>query len=316
MLAFFLLSLVTDPVIYLKVGPAPLAPGPGAFGWVCSAFFAWRVARGGRVSRMLLIIGAVLSCIAAVYMVALRFTPAAVGVLAAGGLQLAVLLSPAVYQRTRPGGGTGWTGEPAGPLPQPRRPGPRWLVPALAVTAAVGLTGTAVAGAAVVGRVASYNARTVHLRPGQPSRATLAAGRYFTFAGCRDYFGCLPMDPRDLTVSGPRRVIVTSVAFSGSPDMRSEAGQQFQPTLAFTVPVREQVMISLVPSPAGPVPVFVAPSEQESRYLIHWIEVTVASALLLLAALATLAWTLPWPARVRSGNRSTVRYPEQNSQVA
>jgi hypothetical protein len=115
MSAYFLLSLVTGPVIYLRVGPAPLAPGPGAFGWVFSAFFAWRVTRGGRVSRVLLIVGAVLSCLAAVSMVALRFTPTALGVLTAGGVQVAVLLSPAVYQRTRPRGG------PPGPASLPGR---------------------------------------------------------------------------------------------------------------------------------------------------------------------------------------------------
>jgi hypothetical protein len=296
MSAYFLLSLVTGPVIYLRVGPAPLAPGPGAFGWVFSAFFGWRVTRGGRVSRVLLIVGAVLSCLAAASTVALRFTPAVLGVLTAGGVQVAVLLSPAVYQRTRPGGGDVWTGEPTGP--QPRR-SPRWLVTVLAVAAALGLTGSVVAEAAITGRVASYNSRTVHLRPGQPSRVTLTQGHYFAFVGCADYVGCPPLDPRQLTIRGPGHIVVTNVAFSGPPDMRSEVGQQFQPTLAFTVPTREQVLISLSASPGQPV--FVAPSEQESQYLIHWIEVAVASALLLLAALAALDWTLPWRARVRYG---------------
>jgi hypothetical protein len=300
MSAYFLLSLVTGPVIYLRVGPAPLVPGPGAFGWVFSAFFAWRVTRGGRVSRVLLIVGAVLSCLAAVSMVAFRFTPAALGVLAAGGVQVAVLLSPAVYQRTRPGGRAARTGEPAGPQPQrQRRRSPRWLVTALVVAAAAGLTGAAVAEAAITGRVASYNSRTVHLRPGQPSRVTLTQGRYFAFVGCSDYVGCPPLDPRQLTVRAPGHIGVANVSFSGSPDMRSEAGQQFQPTLVFTVPAREQVLISLSASPGQPV--FVAPSEQESRYLIHWVEVAVASAVLLLAALAALDWALPWRARVRYG---------------
>jgi hypothetical protein len=296
MSAYFLLSLVTGPVIYLRVGPAPLAPGPGAFGWVFSAFFAWRVTRGGRVSRVLLIVGAVLCCLVAVSMVALRFTPAALGVLAAGWVQVAVLLSPAVYQRTRPGGGTAWTGEPARQRRQRRR-SPRWLVMALAVAAALGLTGSAVAEAVITGRVASYNSRTVHLRPGEPSRVTLTQGRYFAFVGCSDYVGCPALDPRQLTVRGPGHIVVANVGFSGPPDMRSEAGQQFQPTLVFTVPAREQVLISLSASPGQPA--FVAPSEQESRYLIHWVEVAVASALLLLAALAALDWTLPWRARGR-----------------
>lgn len=295
MSAYFLLSLVTGPVVYLSVGTASLPPGPRAFGWVFSAFFAWRVTRGGSISRVLLIVGAVLSCLAAASTVALRFTPAALGVLAAAGVQVAVLLSPAVYQRTLPGGGAVWTGEPARPRPQRRRC-PWWLVTVLAVAAALGLTGSAVAGAAIAGRVASYNSRTVHLRPGQSSSVTLAQGRYFAFVGCSDYVGCPLLDPRQLTIRGPGHIVVADVSFLSAPDMRSEAGQQFEPMLVFTVPTREQVLISLSASHGQPV--LVAPSEQESRYLIHWIEVSVASALLLLAALAALNWTIPWRFRI------------------
>ena len=192
MLVYFLLSPVTGPVIYLRVSPAPLASGPGAFGWVFSAFFAWRVTRGGRVSRMLLIIGTVISCLAVASVVALRFTPAALGVLAAGGAQLTVLLSPAVYQRTRPGGGTVWTGEPAGTRPRPRRRGPRWLAPALAITAAAGLT-----------RDSGRRGRRRRPRPQlqRPNRAPAPRpavprhappGRYFTFVGCLDYYARRP----------------------------------------------------------------------------------------------------------------------------
>jgi len=294
MSAYFLLSLVTGPVIYFKVGYAPLAAGAGALGPVFSAFFAWRVSRGGRVSRVLLFVGAVLSCLAAASVVALRFTPAALGVLAAGGAQLAVLLSPAVYQRTRWGGGAARTGEPVGP--RPRRRGARWLVTALAVAAGLGLTGAAVAEAAITGRVASYNSRTVHLRPGQPARVTLIPGRYFAFVGCADYVGCPPLSPRQLTVHGADDIAVANVSFSGPPDMRSEAGQPFEPALVFTVPAREQVLISLDASPGQPV--MVAPSVQEAQYLIHWIEVAVVSGLLLLAALAAVDLMLPWRARV------------------
>jgi hypothetical protein len=270
-----------------------MAPEPGAVGWASSAFFAWRVARGGRVSRVLLLAFAVLACFAAMSALAFRFTPAGLGVLAAVGAQVAVLLSPAVHQRTRPKGVAVSAGEPAGPQGQSRRRRtPRWLVTVLAGALALGLSGAAVAEVVFAARVASYDSRTVHLRPGQPSRVTLTQGRYFAFAGCGpDPFGCLPLNPRQLTVRGPGRIVVTNVAFSGPPDMRSEAGQQFQPMLVFTVPAREQVLVSLNASRGQPV--FVAPSEQESRYLIHWSELAVASALLLFAALTALDWARP-----------------------
>jgi hypothetical protein len=294
MSAYFLLSLVTGPVIYLNVGPAPLASGRGAFGWVFSAFFAWRVARGGRVSRVLLIAGAELSCVVAMSVVALRFTPAALGVLGAAGAQVAILLSPAVYQRTRPGGGAARAGQPAGPWPARQRR-PRWLPGALMAIGALGLTAAAVASVVITGRVDSYNDRTVDLRPGQTYRVTLTPGRYFTFARCADRIGCPQLDPGQLTVRGPGRILVANASFAGAPDMRSEAGRQYLPELVFTVPAREQVLISLNTSPGQPV--FVAPSEQESRYLIHWIEIAAASALLLLAALAALDWARPRPVR-------------------
>jgi len=56
--AWFLVSLVVPPVLYVHAGTGGAPPGPsaGAFGWVLSAFLAWRVARGGRISRMLLIL--------------------------------------------------------------------------------------------------------------------------------------------------------------------------------------------------------------------------------------------------------------------
>jgi hypothetical protein len=169
----------------------------------------------------------------------------------------------------------------------------------LAVTAAVGLTGSVVAAVAIAVRVASYDSRTVHLRPGQPSRVTLAQGRCFAFVGCADYVGRPPTDPRQLMIRGPGRIVVASAAFSGAPDMRSEAGRQFAPALVFSVPARERVLITLRASPGQPV--FIAPSEQESQYLIHWIEVAVASVLLLLASLAALWRARPWGGRVQYG---------------
>lgn len=282
MSAYVALLFVSGPVIHLGSGSGPVTLGRDGFGWIVSAFLAWRVTRGGHISRMLLLVSTLFICFLAAAAVVLRGTPAAVGVLAAGGAQAAALLSPAVRQRTRPGVASGSSGPAAAPRPRQRR-GPRWLVMLLAAAAAFGLTGSAVASAAITERVANYNTRTVHLRAGGPFPVTLAQGRYFAFVRCSDYVGCPLLSPRQLTVRGPGRIVVTDVSFSGAPDMRSDSGQQFMPAAAFTLPASERVLISLRSRAAGPV--LVEPSEQEQRFLTRWIEVAVASGLVLLAAL-------------------------------
>ena len=102
MWAYFLLSLVAGSVIYLRVGPASSGQAGHGYNWIFSAFFAWRVTRGGRISRMLLILGAGLGCLATAFTVARHFGPATFGVLVIYVVQLALLMSPSVYQRTRP----------------------------------------------------------------------------------------------------------------------------------------------------------------------------------------------------------------------
>jgi hypothetical protein len=102
----FSASLAVSPIIYLYIGSAGVSPmSPGRwYDWIFSAFFAWRVARGGRVSRMLLIIGAGEGYLDASSRIAYQFTPELVGHLAIYAAQIALLLSPAVYLRTRPKG--------------------------------------------------------------------------------------------------------------------------------------------------------------------------------------------------------------------
>jgi len=103
----------------------------------------------------------------------------------------------------------------------------------------LGLTGAAVAEAAITGRVASYNSRTVHLRPAAGPRHA-HPGALLRFVGCADYVGCPPLSPRQLTVRGAGDIAVANVSFSGPPDTRSEAGQPFEPALVFTVPARNR----------------------------------------------------------------------------
>lgn len=66
-----------------------------------TAFFTWRVSRGGRISRMILIIGSGVAYAAAVLAIARfwDFSIMIVAILCAA--QIALLVSPPVYGRTR-----------------------------------------------------------------------------------------------------------------------------------------------------------------------------------------------------------------------
>ncbi len=97
--AYFLISVA--------VGPPGLAGH--VFGAAAAGFLAWRVTRGGRVSRTLLIIAAEIAFLVTASGIATNFGPALFGPLAASAAQVALLLSPAVYQRTRP---PGWAAPP------------------------------------------------------------------------------------------------------------------------------------------------------------------------------------------------------------
>jgi hypothetical protein len=65
-------------------------------------FWCWRVLRGGRISRVLLILSVGSSYAVAVTHLAWWWDPQAIGLLAVSAAQLALLLSPAAYLRTRP----------------------------------------------------------------------------------------------------------------------------------------------------------------------------------------------------------------------
>jgi hypothetical protein len=142
MTAWFLLSLVTGPVVsvhaYASNGAAGSSVLTRLIGWALSAFFAWRVTRGGRISRMLLILEAEGGLVSGVMGLAIHFRLTQLGVLAATAAQLALLLSPAVYRRTRPGA------QPGAKMALWRRRTPVPLVTALAAGVALGLTGMAV----------------------------------------------------------------------------------------------------------------------------------------------------------------------------
>jgi len=90
-----------------------------------AAFLAWRVSRGGRISRMILIIISGVSFAAAALDVARLWDRAGLAAAIICAAQIALLVSPPVYARTRPTPipvrARGW----AQLLPRP----PAWLVP-------------------------------------------------------------------------------------------------------------------------------------------------------------------------------------------
>ena len=124
MWAFFLIALAVGPAIYFDVtvssGNGPAGPPGWLYGAAFSAFFAWRVTRGGRVSRMLLIIATGATYLGTASMIAHHFTPATFGRLLALAAQVALLVSPAVYLRTRPAGQAWAEAVPAVPAARTR----------------------------------------------------------------------------------------------------------------------------------------------------------------------------------------------------
>lgn len=295
MVAYFLLSLAVGPTLDVRIGTGNLS---GAIGWVLAAFFAWRVTRGGRYSRILLILASGAGFIAAVIMMAIAFSPAELGVLAAAGGQIALLLSPAVYARTRP------AAQGAGPVALWRRRRPARRVAALTAGAVLGLAGAAASAAVISDEVHGYDADNVRVLAGHPVRLMLSPGAYSAFGGCIDEWGCAPLSTRDLairgTLSGPARSIpyggfdTTNSGF----EQRTVDGQDFVRELAFTVPVREPVRIAVSGSPREPVrPVLIAPSQDRTAVIRGGMVAAAGCALLLLGSLAGLAWPLPSRAR-------------------
>jgi hypothetical protein len=70
--------------------------------FLTDAFLAWRVSRGGRISRIILIIGSGAVYIGTALAVARLWDVAVVALLIIGAVQITLLVSPPVYGRTRP----------------------------------------------------------------------------------------------------------------------------------------------------------------------------------------------------------------------
>ena len=122
LLVYLLLVAVSLPLIlHVRRGSYDLLPD-----FLLTVFLTWRVSRGGRISRIILIFVSVVSYAGAVLAVAQSWNLAVVALVIDGAAQVVLLISPPVYGRTRR------------PIPaQVRAPGwarlvrrpPVWLLP-------------------------------------------------------------------------------------------------------------------------------------------------------------------------------------------
>jgi len=120
LIAYVLLSAVTF-ALGLFTGPRHAPPtGSQLFESLATdAFFTWRVWRGGRISRMLLIIGSGLSYAIVAFSIARHFSPVSLSLLVILAVQIAMLVSPAIYRHTRR---EGYVRPDAGTAPRVRAP--------------------------------------------------------------------------------------------------------------------------------------------------------------------------------------------------
>jgi len=122
LLVFMLLAVIGSVWSWLS---HTVSPQDALWSIVLTAFLTWRVSRGGRISRMILIIISGLSFAAVALDVARLWDRAAIAVAIICAAQIALLVSPPVYGRTRP------TPIPvrAGGWAQLLRRPPPWLLP-------------------------------------------------------------------------------------------------------------------------------------------------------------------------------------------
>jgi hypothetical protein len=102
LLAYFALILAAAGCAAALPGAAWPLQGDHVSWLPVAAFLTWRVSRGGRVSRVLLIVAGLFCAAGAAHTGPPGWNPAVFGLLALYAAQIALLLSPAVYDRTRP----------------------------------------------------------------------------------------------------------------------------------------------------------------------------------------------------------------------
>jgi hypothetical protein len=123
LLVYLLLTAIGRTWGWLSHTYGPRNPLPSI---LIAAFLTWRVSRGGRFSRMILIGGSGASCAVAAFAVARLWDLSVITLVVIGAAEVALLASPPVYGRTRrparvPVRARGWAW-------LARRP-PAWLLP-------------------------------------------------------------------------------------------------------------------------------------------------------------------------------------------
>jgi hypothetical protein len=122
LLIFLLLATIGFTLSWLARSYGP--PNPLS-SFLTTAFLTWRVSRGGRISRAILILASGASYTVAALAVARLWDPVVMTLVIIGAAQIALLISAPVYGRTRPAPipvrAPGWA-------QLVRRP-PRWLLP-------------------------------------------------------------------------------------------------------------------------------------------------------------------------------------------
>jgi hypothetical protein len=97
---YFILSVIATVVA--AVSHPSLPAEDQTAGWLAAtAFLAWRVSRGGRISRIALIFLGLLSLVDAAFIGTRLWSPGVFVLLAIYATQVALLVSPPIYQRTR-----------------------------------------------------------------------------------------------------------------------------------------------------------------------------------------------------------------------
>jgi hypothetical protein len=100
LLALYLILGVLALVVVAVSRPSlPVQAQP--FWFPLSVFLAWRVSRGGRTSRLILILTSMYSFAGAAFIGTPHWSPGILALLAIFAAQVALLVSPAIYQRTR-----------------------------------------------------------------------------------------------------------------------------------------------------------------------------------------------------------------------
>jgi hypothetical protein len=127
------LALGVVALVVAAASHPSLAVNAQPFWFPLLVFLAWRVSRGGRTSRLILILMSVYSFAGAAFIGTLQWSPRILALLAIYATQVALLVSPAIYQRTRR-----YAAPDRLPTASMRWAPPLWLPPSALLTGLIG----------------------------------------------------------------------------------------------------------------------------------------------------------------------------------